>query len=230
MVGKMTQLKEVTWANIRARFGGERFALKFGQSDLVGFVNWTMIPHMSDLWESLLSELCPSFSGVRRKIFFDLADPEKRTQDDILRALALITRFEKYFDVILGLNEKEACEIGKVLEFPTAIHSPQDLLALAKNIRDRLRINTLVIHPVTYALAVSEEDEQIVEGPHVGKPLITTGAGDHFNSGFCLGKLLGFNNAMSVLTGVTTSGFYVRTAQSPSLRQLADMMQNWPEK
>ena len=228
MLGKMTQLKEITWANIKARFGGEKFAIKFGQSDLVGFVNWTMIPYMSDLWESLLSELCPSFSGPRRKIFFDLADPEKRTPDDISRALDLITRFEKHFDVILGLNEKEALEIAQVLGLRANADSPNELLALACEMSRNLKINTVVIHPVTYALAVSHDDAQIVEGPFVGKPMITTGAGDHFNSGFCLGKLLGFDNAMCVLTGVSTSGFYVRTAQSPTIRQLSEMMQSWP--
>ena len=90
-----------------------------------------------------------------------------------------------------------------------------------------LKINTLVVHPVTYALAVSNDVASVAEGPFVGKPLITTGAGDHFNSGFCLGKMLGLDNAMSVLTGVTTSGFYVRTAKSPTIAQLAEMMQNW---
>ena len=60
--------------------------------------------------------------------------------------------------------------------------------------------------------------------------IVTTGAGDHFNSGFCLGKLLGLNNAMSVLTGVTTSGFYVRTAKSPTISQLAEMMRDLGER
>ena len=87
-----------------------------------------------------------------------------------------------------------------------------------------------MVHPVTYALAVSDGKVDLVHGPVITKPTITTGAGDHFNSGFCLGKLLGFNNAMSVLTGVTTSGFYVRTAQSPNIRQLAEMMRDWPNK
>lgn len=230
MLGKMTQLKEVTWSNIQARFGRERFTAKFAKADLVGFVNWTMIPYMSDLWESLLTELCPWFSGPRRKIFFDLADPQKRTAADILRALDLIQRFQKHFDVILGLNEKEGFEIAKVMGLRTEVNSPDELLELAGEINRSLQLDTLVIHPVTYAIAVSSEDAQIITGPFVGKPLITTGAGDHFNSGFCLGKLLGFNNAMSILTGVTTSGFYVRTAQSPTLRQLAEMMQNWPGK
>ncbi len=230
LLGKMTQLKEVTWGNIQSRFGREKFATKFAEADLVGFVNWTMIPYMSDLWKSLLSELCPSFEGPRRKIFFDLADPQKRTVADILRALDLIKRFQEYFDVILGLNEKEGFEIAKVMGLRAEANSPTEMLALACEINRDLQLNTLVIHPVTYAVAVSNGDAQIITGPVVGKPLITTGAGDHFNSGFCLGKLLGFTNAMSVLTGVTTSGFYVRTAQSPTLRQLAEMMQNWPSK
>ena len=104
MIGKQTSLKEVTWANIQARFGRDRFAEKFGGSDLVGFVNWTMIPYMSDVWASILQEICPALKGPRRALFFDLADPEKRTREDIARALDLIGRFEEYFDVILGLS------------------------------------------------------------------------------------------------------------------------------
>lgn len=230
MVGKMTPLNDVTWENIQARYGKEKFAAKFADSDLVGFVNWTMIPYMSELWDSLLADLCPAFTGPRRKIFFDLADPQKRTPADMLRALDLIQKFEQHFDVILGLNEKESHEIGNVMGLNTEAKTPNQLLALACEINRQLRINTLVVHPVTYALAVSRDDAAIVEGPFVGTPLITTGAGDHFNSGFCLGKLLGFDNAMSVLIGVTTSGFYVRTAQSPTIRQLAESMQNWQSR
>jgi sugar/nucleoside kinase (ribokinase family) len=67
-----------------------------------------------------------------------------------------------------------------------------------------------------------------VEGPFTPKPLITTGAGDHFNAGFCLGKLLGLDDALCLLTGVTTSGFYVRTAKSPTIGDLATTLLNWP--
>lgn len=230
MVGKHESLKEMTWANIQARFGRDKFVAKFGSADLVGFVNWTMLTYMSDIWESLLTEVCPKLSGPRRKIFFDLADPEKRKPEDIARALELISKFQASFDVILGLNEKEAYEIGKVYGITPKAQTPECLSVLSREIWQRLKIDTLVVHPVTYALAVSTGVVDLVEGPYVGTPLITTGAGDHFNSGFCLGKLLGLNNAMSVLTGVSTSGFYVRTAQSPSITQLADMMRHWKSR
>ncbi len=79
------------------------------------------------------------------------------------------------------------------------------------------------------ALAVGDGTADTVEGPvKVRKPLITTGAGDHFNSGFCLGKLLGLTNAESLLTGVATSGYYVANAKTPGISDLSGMMRSWP--
>ena len=86
-----------------------------------------------------------------------------------------------------------------------------------------------MVHPVTCALAVSKAGVSLVGGPYIAKPVITTGAGDHFNAGFCLGKLLGFDNEGSVLLGVTTSGYYVRYGQSPGIAELVNMLRNWPE-
>ncbi len=229
MMGKLESLKQMNWENIRARFGREKFAARVGGSQLVGFLNWTMLPRMNEIWEAILGEICPALQGPRRKLFIDLADPEKRTVADIRRAMELIVRFEDHFDVILGLNEKESGEIGKVLGLDAADHSPEGLSELGLEIHKRIPVNTLVIHPTSYALAVSAGCVSIVEGPFTPKPRITTGAGDHFNSGFCLGKLLGFDNAFSLLTGVTTSGHYVRTAGSPALPDLAQLLRNWPE-
>jgi sugar/nucleoside kinase (ribokinase family) len=189
-----------------------------------------MIPFMSDIWEAVQTELCPASKTPRRKIFFDLADPEKRTHDDLRRALKLIEKFRLYFDVILGLNEKEAWEVGAVLGFGGETPTRSALAQLVRDVREATGVNTLVVHPVSYALAGSGGECAIVEGPYIAKPLITTGAGDHFNAGFCLGKVLGFDDEMSVLVGVTTSGFYVRNAISPRLTDLADMLRNWPAK
>jgi hypothetical protein len=35
-------------------------------------------------------------------------------------------------------------------------------------------------------------------------------------------------NDLSVLTGVTTSGYYVRTGQSPAIADLAAVLRQWP--
>jgi sugar/nucleoside kinase (ribokinase family) len=229
MLGKHQSLKQMNWDNIKSRFGKDKFAAKFGSADLIGFVNWTMLTHMSDIWSEVLKEICPAMKGPRRKLFIDLADPEKRTSEDILRALELIAEFQKHFDVILGLNEKESHEIGKNLGLKNSnVTTPDGLQKLCQEIHMRIRVDTIVVHPTAFALASGADGTALVEGPFTPKPKITTGAGDHFNSGFCLGKLLGFPTQLCLLTGVATSGFYVRTAQSPSIADLAEMLRHWP--
>jgi sugar/nucleoside kinase (ribokinase family) len=228
MLGKHQSLKQMNWENIKTRYGRDKFAAKFAGADLVGFVNWTMLTYMSEIWASVLSEICPNLKPPRRKLFIDLADPEKRTREDIAHALELITAFQKYFDVILGLNEKEGYEIGANLGLKAGEHSAEGLLELCKEIHSRIKVDTVVIHPTAYALACGPDGAATVQGPFTPKPKITTGAGDHFNSGFCLGKLLGFPTERCLLTGVTTSGHYVRTGESPNLADLAAMLRNWP--
>ena len=144
---------------------------------------------------------------------------------DILRALDLIVRFGRYFDVILGLNEKEALEIAEVCGVKPQSATPEALAETACRIATHLRVGTLLIHPVAYALAVTDGKVSLAQGPWIARPKITTGAGDHFNSGFCLGKLLGLDNELSLLAGVATSGYYVRTAQSPAIAPLAEFLQ-----
>lgn len=230
MMGKHAHLKDVNWANIQARFGRDRFIGHFNSDDLIGFVNWTMLPYMSDLWESLLRELCPELTGARRTMFVDLADPEKRPNAEIKRALDLIVKFQNYFDVTLGLNEKEAYEVADVLGLEHGEYTPEGLSKLTLEIYKQLPLDTLVVHPVAYAIAVTDGELKMVEGPYCANPLISTGAGDHFNAGFCLGKAVGLDNELSLLTGVASSGYYVRTAKSPSIENLSELLANWPEK
>ena len=229
MLGKHQSLKQMNWENIKTRFGFEKFASHFDSADLVGFVNWTMLTAMSDIWSSVLKEICPGLKGPRRKLFVDLADPEKRTREDILRALELIEAFQTHFDVILGLNEKEGYEIGTHLGLKGNNLPQEKLLKLCQEIHQRMKVDTIIIHPTSYALASGPDGTAVVEGPFTSKPKITTGAGDHFNSGFCLGKLFGFSTELCLLTGVTTSGYYVRSGSSPAITDLGQMLSNWPK-
>src|SRR5437879_11037353 len=57
MLGKHQSLRQVNWENIQARFGRDNFARQFQSADLVGFVNWTMLTSMSDIWSAVLKEL-----------------------------------------------------------------------------------------------------------------------------------------------------------------------------
>ncbi len=124
----------------------------------------------------------------------------------------------------LGLNEKESFEIGEVLGYQGAHEGEEAVRAVAKFIHDKIRTSGVVVHPRTYAVAASVDGVVRVSGPFIEKPLISTGAGDHFNAGFCLGKLIGADNEISLQLGVATSGYYVRTAKSPGAKELADFL------
>lgn len=228
MVGKHYTLKDINWENIIGRFGVDRLKAQLSESDLVGFVNWTMLPHMTHIWEQIQAEVLSNWTGPRRRLFFDLADPEKRLAKDIAIALNRIRQFQEHFDVILGLNEKEAYEVARVLGLDGSPRDPEGLIELSLEIHRQVAVDTLVVHPVSYALAVSDGVAEAVAGPVCRRPKITTGAGDHFNSGFCLGKLLNLSNTESLMCGVSTSGHYVRNAASPGIPELASLLRSWP--
>jgi sugar/nucleoside kinase (ribokinase family) len=86
----------------------------------------------------------------------------------------------------------------------------------------------VVIHPRRGAAAAIEDESATFAGPFVQQPKISTGAGDHFNAGFCVGRVLGFSLIESLCAGVGLSGYYVRTGESPSVTALAEFVDNLP--
>src|SRR6266581_9201659 len=67
MLGKHQSLKQMNWENIKSRFGFDRFSDQLCTADLVGFVNWTMLTSMSDVWAQVLQGVCPKVQGPKRK-------------------------------------------------------------------------------------------------------------------------------------------------------------------
>ncbi len=228
MLGKHGSLGDVNWDNILNRVGPDKFKKLLSDASLIGMVNWTMLPHMSRIWAKLLDEVIPNVERHSRKLFVDLADPEKRTHHDIMEALKLLTRFQDQVDVILGLNLKESMEIAEVLGLPGQSDPEAHIEATARAIREKLKLSCVVIHPRRGAAAATETESGSFQGPFVQQPKISTGAGDHFNAGFCLGRILGMSVVESLCCGVGTSGYYVRSAESPNAAQLAEFIAELP--
>jgi len=225
MCGKHSSLKEVNWANIIKHIPEEDLIALFEECSLIALVNWTMLPLMDAIWQKIRTRIAPKLTGEKRWLFFDLADPAKRTREDIAGALDSIAKFQKYFRVILGLNLQESRQIGEVLGLAAPDDSPDQVTKHAAQILEKLQIDTVVIHPTAFAAAADATGATHVAGPFTAKPKITTGAGDHFNAGFCIGRLLGCDLAASLQVGVATSGFYVRQAKSPRLQDLKKFLE-----
>lgn len=228
MLGMMRSLDEITPEKITAVLGDAAYRDVLGAADLVGLVNWTMIPNLTAVFNDLVTRVLPQVA-VRpgRVFFFDLADPEKRSPADLVYALEVIGKFEQFGRVTLGLNLKEAQQVFTTLGFGTETETESGLRAMAGKIRARLDLTTVVIHPKESAACATREGTAWVPGPYFAQPLITTGAGDHFNAGFAAAQLMGFTPESALALGVCTSGHYVRTAQSPSLTDLETFLANW---
>ena len=227
MIGKRECLKDINWIRIKEKIGLESLTSIFDEANLVGLENWTMIPYMSEIWDGLINEVLPNLKSKTNKyIFFDLADPENRLKEDIIEALSTIKKFSSKFKVILGLNEKEAYEIGTVLNI--CKHNQKlSLDILIKSIAEKIGIYCLVVHPVKEAYALCNNTLYHTLGPYEPNPKLTTGAGDNFNAGFCFGQVLGLSAQLSLVLGTATSGYYVRNAQSPNVENLVSFLKAW---
>ena len=229
MLGQMKSLDDVTFKTLVDQIGIDGLVRHFSEADLVALVNWTMIPNMTEIFRELVAQVFPLLPEGGRRFFCDLADPEKRARTDLLEVLQVIGTFGKFGRVTLGLNLKEAQQVYLALGFYAIGESPDDLRKMASDIREKLQLDTVVVHPKESAACADPTGTHWVPGPYVTKPKITTGAGDHFNAGFSLGQMLGLSPTGCLTTGVTTSGHYVRTAQSPTLADLETFLANWPK-
>ncbi|MEO5958993.1 MAG: PfkB family carbohydrate kinase [Opitutaceae bacterium] len=228
MLGTMRSLDEITYDRICAVMGETAFHAELTSAHLIALVNWTMIPNMTAIFAELTDRVLPRLPAApQRRFFFDLADPEKRSVEDLQSALAAISRFEKFGRVTLGLNLKEAQQVSAALGCPVTVDDQAGLPRSAAEIRAKLAIDTVAIHPRESAACATAKGTWWVPGPYTDRPLITTGAGDHFNSGFTVGQLLGLEPEACLTVGTCTSGHYVRTGQSPALSDLETFLANW---
>ena len=236
MLGKIQHLGEITQSAIDAAVGRDRYVGIVAESALLAMVNWTMLPSMNTIWETLLDEVLPRVARPPL-VFVDLADPEKRTREDLAAAMALLTRLGRRADVVLGLNLKESRQAVEVLGLggSTNAEHDEDLIELtAASIRDELAIRGVVVHPRHAAAAAVRDVSGDVQtatflGPFTSEPKLSTGAGDNFNAGFCLGLLAGLPVEQALAAGTGTSGFYVREARSPRLEELVNFLDALPE-
>jgi hypothetical protein len=228
MFGLMQSLDEITYPRILAVAGEAALVSDFAAADLVALVNWTMVPHMTAIYAAIAEQVLPRLLADKERLFFfDLADPAKRQDDDLRAALLTLARFQAFGPVTLGLNLKEALQVHRLLGFAPTSGSEAGLRAMAAQIRQHLGLATVVVHPSESAACATAAGTFWVPGPYAEKPLITTGAGDHFNAGFTLGQLLGLDPEACLATGAATSGYYVRTARSPTLDELVSFLSDW---
>lgn len=225
MFGQTEPLHQINWEIIKNHLGLPEIIKLFKASDLIAIVNWSAISQMRSILAGIMNEVFPNIQPELLKnkyCFFDIADPSQREPEDLKAFLDTIGHFSQYSQVILSLNEKEAEIVFKILK--PGVPEP-NLQQLGQLIFDNLKIHLLIIHMVKGAMGISKTGLTEVPGFYVENPKLSTGGGDNFNAGFCMGRLLDLSVQDSLLMGNATSSFYVTNGNSPSYQQLVEFLE-----
>lgn len=222
ILGQYGGLLQLSAKEVFNLVGEETWKRLLNSCHLFVSANWTMLPMMTELWELLLKRILPQLSSRTDRWFFvDLADPAKRSPYELKQALLTLKAFSSHFCVVLGLNVSESEQVALVLGEESADEKDR-----ARRIREHLDLDHVVIHATRCAFVDWEGGTEEVKGPYCDAPLLTTGAGDNFNAGYCQGLLLGLPPRECALSGVCTSGYYVRQGRSPSLEELVSWVKS----
>ncbi len=237
MLGQPANMQDITWDRITKVIGEREFASIVDRSSLFGMVNWTMMGGVEGIWRGLIEKVFPKLTpNPRRRVFIDLADPAKRTREDVAKGLSILREMDRLVPVTLGLNLAEAEQIAAVVGATGAGASTRGtpIESMAREIQSRSGLSCIVIHPREGAAAASrngsgpEIESAWFDGPFVEHPKLSTGAGDHFNAGFSLGQVMGLPIPQALAIGCATSGAYVRDAKSPTRARLVEFLNDLP--
>lgn len=195
----------------------------------VAMVNWTMTIGLTAIWQELAAHVLPGlYAADKRPWFFvDLCDPAKRTDEDLLEAIAALKGMNAHVKVALGLNEEEARQVLEALGGRWPSEKPEQERAeyAAVEVQRLTQLDNIVTHFIKVAACADVKGSYAVDGFFTPKPKLTTGAGDNFNAGYFSALLYDLSAQSCLMSGAATSGFYVRNGRSPLKDELVDFLQ-----
>jgi sugar/nucleoside kinase (ribokinase family) len=228
MFSAVRQLAEFTPEKVREFLADGTYEAACGKAQVIALTDWTLYPHMTGVWRLLQREVFSKL-GNRPEFLIDLVDPSSRSASDVVEMAGILCEFEQSGSLTLGLNGNEANILCRLhgISHPSPEATPEETLAQAGALRKRLGISRVIIHRLRYAVSSDANEEIVQSGPHCPNPKKSTGAGDRFNAGVCLGLALGCRSADCLVLGCATAGFFVRQARSAKPRELADFLRAW---
>ncbi len=228
LMSVMDPLIGINWDYVKNKVGLETIKENISSSSLTALVDWCNLPQSTDVWKGILEEVLPNIKKEKRNFFFDIADPSRRTDEELNDALEVIKGYNQYGLVTLGLNENETEKLYSCLHRVNQTEEESiSLVEKGNYIYGKIKVGNLLIHPTNRTISINKNGVSKADGRFVKKPKISTGGGDNFNAGYCLGQLLGFTIEESMVAGMANSGAYVQNGQSCSLNDLILYLENW---
>lgn len=221
ILSEMSSFRSLNWDFVKTHPSYNLLKTSVESAELVALVDWANLIHGTDLWKGFLKDILSSI-GKKKKIFFDIADPSRKTKDDIVEILNIISDYRSCGEVVLGINENETIRLFHMLTGKDKMND--DLEQTGHELFGLLKVDALLIHPTRYSMLITSEGILREEGHFIPNPRISTGGGDNFNSGFCLGWLMSYPSSECLHLAMANSGAYVKYGMSPDLEGLCNFL------
>lgn len=227
LFGSMSGMLKIDVDTLRNIVGVEPFTTMVDDSDLVAIANWTMMPHLTGITRYIYDVICPKIA-IRpdRIFFFDLADPAKRSVQELHDMLDVIANLKTFGSPVLGVNLNEAKQVSECLgDKFNVVENDVSVKYLAKAISSKMSDITVFVHTNKMCAAANGNDVAFVTGYECSNPVLSTGAGDNFNAGFLSSMLCGGSLEESLHCGSATARFYVENGKLASCNDMLNLIQ-----
>lgn len=184
-------------------------------SNFLVTLNWTMSPLVNEFWQWLLYQRQDLL--IDKTIFIDFSDPKKRPKEDIIKALHTIKSLSEKATCCISFNKAESQAILHALD----LHEKESLSENIQLLTQALPVSKLYIHSSQEIVGVSNFFEyEHLTVPFTSNPYRLTGAGDMFNAGVLAALYNNKNLKEQLLSGMATSGIWIRTGTPPTQQQI----------
>lgn len=174
--GEVCDVPCINFQTIEQSLGLQNLKALINQVDAFYFANWSMVHNMPNIVSKIIHLI--SSSNKEKYLFVDLADPHKRSREDVLGWLSLLKHASSFCKVILGLNSYEEGCLYKCLEWNGKRGSAERL------VNEYFLHAALVHNPKKHVFIDSMGQNIEKETGYVEKPCYLTGAGDRFSASF----------------------------------------------
>ena len=221
MLPYVEETMDFNWDTLISAQPWETLNTAFVDCDIAAMGYWAYIP----AFDEIVLNICESFliDGRCMRLFFDFADIRKRDRQALDQTLELLARLNTKIPMSLSLNEHEAVLLFSYMDRNFDWKSPEKSENDIGYIRKKIGLDELIVHTPYFAVAATEtEGIATALQQYCENPIITAGAGDHFNGGYIAasarhGQLNLYDRLM---VGNATTSSYIRNGYSPDITGL----------
>lgn len=226
----------VNWQSLLGAIGPAPLRELVAASDLLAVVNWSLVLGTDGILDGLLAQVLEeapddrgvrvqTAGGVRRPaVFIEMSAGARRPLPEIAALASRASALAARSAVTFAMNRAEGQRLAESIGLPQVARTLEEhdrgesLAGAASALREALRVHRVVIHSHHGAAGAEGAAGAVwADGFFTPRPMLSTGAGDHFNAGVSWASGLGLGLAECLTVGCAVAGRYVRTGSSPDL-------------